>query len=331
MRYYFFLSCLLSSSSSMAMDSDDPSSNFRFVRIKEEPGSQKPSSFVGASLDSSELRDDEEDSPPPLGIDLSFFPDSTPSNSLTPIERLGERSLLTFVLFDDDELSTLEPSPVNNILEPTPHSTFTTVNTAKRTARPGEKTGSNKRSRTNESLGEEVSNQFATLPSMPQGSTPQPSSSRSSNLPMTPQEENDFKSLKQAAAKGELTAQSSLGEMYATGRVPGGISPENDAEAVRLFRQGAEKGDVTAQVWLGWMHAAGRVPGKTPSESDEEAVRLFRQGAEKENVIGQRRLGWMYMQGRVPGGRSPEIIWKPLSGTYRPQKKGIYFHSTTLE
>lgn len=216
-------------------------------------------------------------------------------------------------------------------------------NSAKRTLRSGsgKKTESNKRSRTNESFGEDISNQVATLPAIPQNSLSQSSSSSSS---ITPQEKNDFESLQQAAAGGDMIAQRNLahtywlgrapggkseanyaecfkwlrfaakqgdmnaqgncGRMYKAGQALGGKSPKNDLKALKWLTKSAEQGDKVTQFELECMYKTGRVLGGTSPENNAEAVRLLSQAAAKGDAAAQCCLGYMYMAGRVPEGRS---------------------------
>lgn len=263
MRYYVFLCCLLTTSPSMAMDPEEYSHPSSLLQ---------PSSSAGSSLDSLQSSDDE-----------------------------------------------------NGLVH---HSTITRRDNSKRTERQGE-----------------ASIQSATLSPMPYDSLSQSSSSSSSNVPMTPQEESDFESLKQAAANGEATvqdratAQARLGAMYMNGQVAGGKCPENDVEAVKWLKLAAENDNWLklaqendnelaqiikfAQISLAKMYAGCRgVKGKLP-ENCVKVANLLRQAV--DNGLPEIRyhetlydLGNMYATGRVSGGKSPEnnriaIQWYKLT------------------
>ena len=60
--------------------------------------------------------------------------------------------------------------------------------------------------------------------------------------------------LREKAEKGDATAQSDLGAMYAAGD---GVA-KDEAEAVKWWRKAAEQGDALAQYNLGNMYADGR-------------------------------------------------------------------------
>jgi len=84
------------------------------------------------------------------------------------------------------------------------------------------------------------------------------------------------------------------------------LQPQNDTEAVALFRKAAEQGNADAQNTLGWMYREGRgVP-----QSDTEAVAWFRKAAEQGNALGQNNLGLMYMERRgVPQNDTEAVAW----------------------
>ncbi|MGY8790049.1 MAG: tetratricopeptide repeat protein [Pseudomonadales bacterium] len=63
----------------------------------------------------------------------------------------------------------------------------------------------------------------------------------------------DFEETKLLAEQGDATAQNNLGLMYANGE---GV-PENDVEAVKLYRLAAEQGYAPAQNNLGVMYEKG--------------------------------------------------------------------------
>ena len=66
-------------------------------------------------------------------------------------------------------------------------------------------------------------------------------------------EDQDIEQLRQAAKQGNVEAQLSLGQSYATGR---GV-PKDDGEAVKYFRLAAEQGHAQAQFSLGYAYAMG--------------------------------------------------------------------------
>ena len=89
-----------------------------------------------------------------------------------------------------------------------------------------------------------------------------------------------FKTTKQAAEQGDASAQFNLGFMYDLGE---GV-PENDAEAVRLFRLAAEQGYAEAQHNLGLKYARGEgVP-----EDDVQAYAWFSLAATQGQGFAQK-------------------------------------------
>ena len=62
-----------------------------------------------------------------------------------------------------------------------------------------------------------------------------------------------------------------FGNMYATGRVSGGKSPENNRIAIQWYKLTAKEGYGPAQFQLGVVYASRQVPGKTLLECDEKA------------------------------------------------------------
>ena len=99
----------------------------------------------------------------------------------------------------------------------------------------------------------------------------------------------EIDALRARAEQGDAEAQLTLGFMYENGR---GV-PQDDAEAVRLYRLAAEQGHAPAQYNLGAMYAEGHgVP-----QDDVEAVRWWRLAAAQGNAGGQGFLGVMYATG----------------------------------
>src|SRR5262249_47353074 len=79
--------------------------------------------------------------------------------------------------------------------------------------------------------------------------------------------------LRTRAEKGDASAQSSLGFMYATGQ---GVK-QDDAEAAKWYRLAAERGRANAQYNIGAMYAKGQgVP-----QDYNEAQRWWRAAAEQ--------------------------------------------------
>ena len=91
------------------------------------------------------------------------------------------------------------------------------------------------------------------------------------------------------AERGDPHAQLLLGDMYAKGE---GV-PEDDIEAVRLYRLAAEQGDVSAQFSLGFMYDKG----EGVAEDDVEALRWFLLAAEQGYAPAQSAAGLMYAHG----------------------------------
>ena len=91
------------------------------------------------------------------------------------------------------------------------------------------------------------------------------------------------------AEQGDAFAQLSLGLMYARGN---GV-PQDDKEAVRLYRLAAEQGVAQAQLKLGLIYGNGyRVP-----QDNKEAVKWYRLAAEQGVARAQHNLGSMYGKG----------------------------------
>ena len=92
-----------------------------------------------------------------------------------------------------------------------------------------------------------------------------------------------FEEWKPLAEHGDIDSQCNLGCMYANGL---GV-PQDDKEAVRLYRLAVEQGHATAQSNLGASYARGKgVP-----QDDKEAVRLYRLADEQGNDEAQINLG----------------------------------------
>jgi hypothetical protein len=112
----------------------------------------------------------------------------------------------------------------------------------------------------------------------------------------------EIDALRVRAEAGDADAQYDLGVMYANGE---GV-PQDDAEALRLYRLAAGQGNANAQDNLGNMYDYGRgVP-----EDAAEAVRWFRLAADQGHAGAQFQLGGLYDAGegiRQDGGEA--IRW----------------------
>jgi hypothetical protein len=110
------------------------------------------------------------------------------------------------------------------------------------------------------------------------------------------------------AEAGDAEAQNDLGVRYANGD---GV-PQDDAEAVRLYRRAADQGHARAQNNLGFMYATGRgVP-----QDYAEAVRWFRLAADQGHADAQFNLGVMYANGRgVPQDDVQAHMWFNLAAS----------------
>ena len=108
-------------------------------------------------------------------------------------------------------------------------------------------------------------------------------------LPSGAYGQSEFDEAKFLAEQGDAEAQLNLGIRYANGE---GV-PEDDAEAVKLYRLAAKQGLARAQNYLGIMHANGDgVP-----ENYAEAVKWFRLAAVQGYAGAQYNLGLMYNYG----------------------------------
>ena len=96
--------------------------------------------------------------------------------------------------------------------------------------------------------------------------------------------------VRQAAERGDASAQFKLGEMCRRGD---GV-PRDDVEAVSWYRKAAEQGDAKAQADLGFMYDRGL----GVQQDDAEAVRWYREAAEQGWAYGQANLGVMFATGR---------------------------------
>ncbi len=91
------------------------------------------------------------------------------------------------------------------------------------------------------------------------------------------------------ANNGDASAQYFLGNMYRDGD---GV-PQDDSQAVDLYRKAAAQGDVRAQIALGLMYKLGR--GVTKDNS--QAADWYRKAAAQSDAFAQYTLGEMYYYG----------------------------------
>jgi TPR repeat protein len=103
-------------------------------------------------------------------------------------------------------------------------------------------------------------------------------------------------------APDALLLRYNIGANFAKLTAPDGRGvPQDDKEAVKLFRLAAEhfqlaaqEGNAYAQINLGSMYANGRgVP-----QDDKEAIKWYRLAAAQGEAVAQTRLGAMYETGR---------------------------------
>jgi hypothetical protein len=94
---------------------------------------------------------------------------------------------------------------------------------------------------------------------------------------------------REAAEKGNASAQWSLGEMYADGD---GIDPD-PVEAARFLAKTAEQGDADYQSMLAYRY----FKGKGVVQDYGEAAKWFRKAADQGNPLGQSGLGVMCAHG----------------------------------
>lgn len=92
------------------------------------------------------------------------------------------------------------------------------------------------------------------------------------------------------ANNGDASAQYFLGNMYRDGD---GV-PQDDSQAVDLYRKAAAQGDVRAQIALGLMYKLGR--GVTKDNS--QAADWYRKAAAQGDVGALTELGVMYFLGK---------------------------------
>ena len=102
------------------------------------------------------------------------------------------------------------------------------------------------------------------------------------------------------AKKGNVSAQTNLGTLYATGQ---GV-PHDDIEAVKWFRKAASQGDVIAQRNLGVHYAKGL----GAEQNDKDAAKWFTMAAKQGDPLSQISIGIMYELGRGIS-KNPIVSW----------------------
>ncbi len=88
--------------------------------------------------------------------------------------------------------------------------------------------------------------------------------------------------------------------------------PQDDAEAVRLFRKNADQGDTDAQYNLGFMYGEGQ----GVAVDHAEAAKWYRMAADQGDERAQASLGLMYLNGDgVPQGYVLAHVWLNLAAS----------------
>jgi S1-C subfamily serine protease len=100
----------------------------------------------------------------------------------------------------------------------------------------------------------------------------------------------NFQEIRAKAEKGDVLAQSRLGQLYYLGSR--GIA-KNLVESVKWYRKAAEQGNAHGQCCLGYCYSQGEGVIKDLVV----AVRWYRQAAEQGDVAAQNSLGCCYYQG----------------------------------
>ena len=109
-----------------------------------------------------------------------------------------------------------------------------------------------------------------------------------------------FEKAKEAAEKGDASAQLRLGEMYDNGD---GI-PKDGAEAFNWYKKAAAQGNSTAQFDLGLSYHDGDGVAKNYAE----AIRWYRKSAEQGEAAAQYNLGLMFDKGEGVSSDPAEAI-----------------------
>jgi len=104
------------------------------------------------------------------------------------------------------------------------------------------------------------------------------------------------------AERGDATAETEVGFMYATGQ---GV-PTDHQEAVKWFRKAAAQGDAHAQRDLGLAYFRG----EGVAQDYKEAANWFRKSAEQGLALAQSELGVMYFHGQgVQQDFKEAVMW----------------------
>jgi uncharacterized protein len=119
------------------------------------------------------------------------------------------------------------------------------------------------------------------------------------------------------ANKGDVEAQFSLGNLYATGQ---GV-PKDYTNAVLWYRFAAEQGHVQAQLYLGYYYSKGR----GVAMSGKEALKWYTSAAEQGHVDAQYNLGALWFKGKgVSKSNVNAYVWWKVaaeSGSGAAQKQ----------
>lgn len=99
-----------------------------------------------------------------------------------------------------------------------------------------------------------------------------------------------FDALRAKAEQGDAAAQSSLGELYESGKA----IPRDYPEALKWCRKAADQGNAKGQICLGGMYDLGR----GVSQSSVEAVNWYRKAADQGYAEAQWSLGLAYKEGQ---------------------------------
>ena len=116
------------------------------------------------------------------------------------------------------------------------------------------------------------------------------SAAPASGVKAPPAEVKAIQDLKAVAAKGDRTAQFTLGIYYANGSE--GLARDS-VEAVKWYRMAADQGHVTAQYYLGRRYASGSGVAK----DIVQAVAWYRKAADQGYAEAQFKLGTYYSDG----------------------------------
>lgn len=127
-----------------------------------------------------------------------------------------------------------------------------------------------------------------TMPAMAKATKAKTAASASQKTGNSPIE----KQLTSIANQGDVSAQRTLGLMYANG----GVVPKNDAKAVYWLKKAAAKNDARAQFALGVQYQHGR---GVPQDLDK-AESLLQKSAKQGYVRAEGQLGQLYSQ---PGSK----------------------------